>query len=224
MTDLRTCAASMAEMIEHLIKFEGAIDHFYCDHRGLVTIAVGALVDRAGASDQTRLSVAREFASRTYVEFHSGAGNQPASTDDVLADWLRVREFGKCHHNHRARSYSSVAKLRLAQSSVEAVTAEKVDTYAATLYTRRSFLAALDPHVTMALVDCRYNPAGVRLFGSEMNALWACLGTKHHDPELAIELFTSMWDGRGGEAYQRRHQQRIAWMREGLRPPSSAVS
>jgi hypothetical protein len=48
MHDLRSNPKRLDMLLDHLLGREGAIRYFYCDPRGLVTIGVGYLVDRAG--------------------------------------------------------------------------------------------------------------------------------------------------------------------------------
>ena len=85
MADLRTNAAGMAELLEHLREREGAVEHFYCDHRGLVTIAVGYLVDRDGSADAAGRQLAQTLAQRGDVAFKTAAG-APATPAEVEAD------------------------------------------------------------------------------------------------------------------------------------------
>src|SRR5689334_3779531 len=92
--DLRTDAAGMSELLAHLLEREGAIDYFYCDHRGLVTIAIGYLVDRDGGPSGAGTQLARTLASRADVKFVNASG-AVADVDAVEADWQRVKQHGQ---------------------------------------------------------------------------------------------------------------------------------
>jgi hypothetical protein len=221
MADLRTDAGGMAELLAHLLEREGAIDHFYCDHRGLVTIAIGFLVDRDGAPDVAGKQLAQTLASRGDVKFVRAAG-AAASVADVEADWQRVKEYGRQNPGVGARRYGSVAQLRIDRATIDSITGAKVRTFLDDLYQRRPFILNHDVQVAMALIDTRYNPAGVALYGDapQLQQMWTALdaGHAHFDPAQAVQLFEQIWQGRGNERYGDRHQRRVGWMRAGLQP------
>jgi hypothetical protein len=75
----------------------------------------------------------------------------------------------------------------------------------------------------MALVDARYNPAGVALYAYsnlDIPKMWNALDPRHRhfDPTRAIALFESIWACKQSvpERYIRRHFRRVQWMRIGL--------
>jgi hypothetical protein len=227
MTDLRTDAAGMAELLSHLREREGAVNHFYCDHRGLVTIAVGFLVDRSDGADTVGKQLARTLCARDDVGFASATG-AAATTAEVEADWQRVKDHGRAHPGIGARHYGPVARLRIDTASVDAITRTIVTRFLDDLYQKRPFVLEHDVHVAIALLDARYNPAGVRIYGDDprVTALWHALDPQHadFDTDRAPALFAQIWDGRGNDRYQGRHAQRVAWMRAGLAPAQPAAT
>jgi hypothetical protein len=218
----------MTELLSHLLEREGAIEHFYCDHRGLVTIAIGYLVDRDGGPSGAGSQLARTLASRADVKFVNAAG-AVADVDAVLADWQRVKEHGRQKAGLPARGYASIAHLRIDRATIDSITGAKVRSFLDDLYQKRPFILNLPVQVAMALIDCRYNPAGVALYSDDprLRQLWAALDDSHaqFNPDRAVQLFQQIWAGRGGDRYGLRHQHRVAWLREGLRPtPASPTS
>jgi hypothetical protein len=226
MTDLRTDATGMAELLDHLLEREGAIEHFYCDHRGLVTIAIGYLVDSNGASDAAGKQIAHQLGSRGDVKFVTAAG-APASIAEIEADWQRVKDHGRQNPGLGARRYGAVAHLRIDRATIDTITATKIRGFLDDLYTKRPFILDHDVHVAMALIDTRYNPAGVALYGHDepqVPKMWNALDKSHaeYNPDQAVQLFDKIWAGRANERYQQRHQHRVGWMRAGLRPVTAA--
>ena len=224
MTDLRTHATGIAELLAHLREREGAVGHLYCDHRGLVTIAVGYLVDRNGQPDDAGRQLARKLAQRSDVVFSTAAGT-PATVTDVEADWQRVKDHGRANPGLGARRYGAVARLHIDDVSIDAITGTVVRRFLDDLYAKRPFMLNHDVHVAMALLDARYNPAGVAIYGDDpsVQKLWNTLDPAHAEsaPGEALQLFQQIWSGRGNERYQERHRQRVAWMRAGLAPTAS---
>lgn len=222
MTDLRTDSVGMTELLAHLRKREGAINHFYCDHRGLVTIAVGFLVDKNGGAEAVGRRLAHALAEREDVTFATKNGD-PVSPEEVVADWKRVKDHGRANPNLGARRYGSVAHLRIDDASVDAITGTIVRRFLDQLYERRPFLLQHDVHVAMALLDARYNPAGIRVFDREgpVASLWHKLDPQDsaYDAAGAPELFREIWAGRASQRYQERHAERVEWLREGLTDP-----
>jgi hypothetical protein len=220
MADLRTDTAGMSELLGHLVEREGSVDHFYCDHRGLVTIAIGILIDKDGAPDTVGKQLAQTLASRSDVKFVTATG-AAASPADVQADWQRVKDHGRQNPGIGARRYGAVARLRVDRASVDAITGTKLRTFLDDLYAKRPFILSHDVHVAMALIDTRYNPAGVALYGSDprLQQMWNALDASQaqYNPGRAVQLFEQIWAGRGNDRYQQRHRDRVEWMRAGLR-------
>ena len=71
-----------------------------------------------------------------------------------------------------------------------------------------------------ALVDARFNPAGVKYLDStgHIGRMWEQLdhGKPTYDPVAALENFIAAWRGRGTARYQERHGIRVGWFREGV--------
>lgn len=228
MADLRTHSAGMHELLGHLREREGAIEHFYCDHRGLVTIAIGYLVDRGDVQgDHHGRQLAKELSERSDVIFRR-PDHTVASESEVEADWQRVKAHGREHAGIGARQYGAVARLRIDLAGIDAITSTVVRRFLDDLYDRKPFLLSHDVHVAMALIDARYNPAGVKLYGDdpEMQALWHALDPARGplDNARAAELFAHPWKDRGNDRYRMRHAQRVAWLHAGLAAPAEAVA
>jgi hypothetical protein len=127
---------------------------------------------------------------------------------------------------------SRSAILHLAQRGYPAATTSsrtlaastpKITTFANALYTNRPFILEYDPRVAMALIDARYNPAGVPLYTGEnpdIPKMWNALDPRHRDfdPKQGIALFEVIWGTKRSvpARYIRRHFQRVEWMRHGL--------
>jgi hypothetical protein len=221
MTDLRTDQRRMAELVSHLVAMEGVFPYLYCDHVGLVTIAIGFLVDQRGASDAVGENIARQLATRPDVTFTRNGAAVGAA--DVGADWRRVKARGRTHPNSRARDYRTVAQLRISDATVRNLTNSKILTFANALYQKRPFILRHDPRVAMALVDARYNPAGVPLYTAKnpnIPKMWNALNPQHRDfnPAQGLSLFESTWATKSNVAarYIQRHFLRVQWMYFGL--------
>src|SRR6185369_12181975 len=93
----------MAELYDHLVRMESAIPYLYCDNVGLVTVAIGFLVDQRGAADSVGEGQARTLANRNDVTFTlNGAA---VGANDVVNDWKRVKTYGRAHPGVGAGSY-----------------------------------------------------------------------------------------------------------------------
>src|SRR5687767_2700249 len=88
------------------------------------------------------------------------------------------------------------------------------------LYERRPYLLSYPVPCSMAMVDVRYNPAGVALYGNGngIPGMWNAFDPPCNDfnPVRGVGLFEQIWIGRGGERYQTSHYQRIRWLWEGI--------
>jgi hypothetical protein len=219
MGDLRANATRMRELLEHLLERESAFPHFYCDDRGLVTIAIGYLVDQAHASDDAGKRLARQLASRGNVTFMDARG-MGASLDDVEHDWTRVKQYGRSNPRSRARDYARVAQLRIGRAAMFTITESVVTQFIDQLYVRRPFVMNYDPRIAMAFVDVRYNAAGVALYSNQgpVQQMWDALNphSRAYDLNRAMTLFEQIWANRGADRYGVRHYMRAKWMRAGL--------
>lgn len=216
MSDLRTSPAHMRELLVHLRERESSIPYFYCDHRGLVTIAIGFLVDRDGGTDADGKRLARQLAERADVHFTSGG--VPATVAAVESDWQTVKDYGRTHRRAVGGDYRRVARLRIDAASIDNITEPLVQNFCTDLYAKRPFMINYSPKVAMAFVDVRYNPAGVRLYTHACDDLWATLDPRNSsfDLERALVLFERMWAHRGVPRYGYRHFIRSQWLRQGL--------
>ncbi|MEY4509382.1 MAG: hypothetical protein RLZZ450_1504, partial [Pseudomonadota bacterium] len=70
-----------------------------------------------------------------------------------------------------------MAQLRIDNASIRNLTEVTVRKFADQLYGQKPDLVNYDPRVAMALVDVRYNAAGVKLYGSSppIREMWAAL-------------------------------------------------
>lgn len=204
----------MHELLRHLRERESAVPHLYCDDRGLVTIAVGFLVDKEGAPDAVGRSLAGQLARRPGVRFTRDGSRVSAA--DLEEDWQAVKDHARRHRQVPATSYARVARLRIDATSIENLTQPLVTSFLNDLYRRKPFMMHYDPKVAMAFVDVRYNPAKVKLY--QQDALWCSLDPAHRDfnPERAVVLFERTWAFRGPVRYGHRHWMRTQWLREGL--------
>lgn len=102
------------------------------------------------------------------------------------------------------------------------MTEEIVHKFLRRLYQKRPFILDYDERVAMALVDVRYNPAGVSLYGPVLTPFWNALDPTHpgYDLSAAMQIFEQKWTGSRISTkqprYLLRHYQRTRWMREGL--------
>lgn len=221
MADVRTDPLAMATIYAHLVAFESVIPYFYCDSRQLVTIAIGYLVDQDGAADSVGEGLARTLAGRGDVTFTLNGAVVAAR--DVVADWTRVKTHGRTHPRDNAADYRTVAQLRVNDQTIRSLTTSKLTTFANALYRSRPFMMEYDTRVAIALLDARYNPAGVPLYTADnpdIPKMWNALDPRHRafDPKHGIALFESIWAFKRSvpERYIRRHAQRVRWMSEGL--------
>lgn len=219
MADLRANGVRMRELLDHLLEREKAIEYFYCDHRGLVTIAIGFLVDQDSAPDATGKRLARQLAGRPEVTF-ADANGVVASADEVERDWERVKQHGRSHSRASARDYRAVALLRIGPAAIMRITETVATKFLEQLYVKRPFVVNYDPRVAIALVDVRYNPANVALYDNHgpVQQMWDALNPhgRNFDLDRAMTLFEQIWANRGVDRYGVRHYMRAKWMRAGL--------
>ncbi|HEY6882302.1 MAG TPA: hypothetical protein VI299_29930, partial [Polyangiales bacterium] len=112
----------MAELIDHLQRSEDAIPYFYCDGVGLVTIAIGFLVDRPAGQDNVGKGLARALAQRQDVRFTRTRDAGVASTAEVESDWQRIKDHGRAHRGAGYRTYTDVSQLRIDNNSIRNIT------------------------------------------------------------------------------------------------------
>jgi hypothetical protein len=220
-SDFRTDRAAFSEYYAHLVEFESLIQHFYCDANHLVTVGIGHLVDREGGADAVGQGLARALARRGDVAFTlRGVG---VDVDAVVADWQRVKDHGRTHPETPGGRFGTVAQLRITEQSVRNLLNDKVTEFADQLYRNRPFMLEYDPHVAIALIDARYNPATIRLYEGttpEIPKMWNALDPRHKEfnPGRAVSLFESTWAYKQSVPmrYIQRHHARTQFMRKGL--------
>jgi hypothetical protein len=207
MADLRNDLFRLKELASFVLLREGSIPYFYNDNENYVTIGIGTLV-------KTRED-ARSIGNDANVRFtfRNSPGSR-ATAIDVVADWDRVHaRLGLSEH-----AYANVAMLRLDSSSVNYLMMQEIKRSANLLYRQHPFLIVFDSRIAMALVDTRYNPAGINPYISpRVVPLWAAL--RSYDLDKALVLFKTIWAGRGGKnqaRYQTRHMQRVTWFAAGV--------
>lgn len=100
-------------------RFEGEIAHFYLDILGLVTIAIGVLVDRKG--DPNAVSLASGLPLRR-------ADGSLATWPEIAADWRRVKDATRLAQGG-AKAASYVAQLRLDADGLREVFDRKLDAF-----------------------------------------------------------------------------------------------
>jgi hypothetical protein len=220
--DLSSNSERMAELVKHIRAREGAISHFYCDNMGLVTIGVGYLVGTE--SDARELAVSG-------IQFTHKTTKKIASRDEIVEDW-------KCVHDKKdleTREYSSIAELRLSESMIDRLLMERVVIFCKALYKAKPFIQYYDPYIAMALVDTRYNSAGLHPWIKQSDKahceMWLHLNpcdgtgavknssTLKQDLKTAVSDFKTAWQGRGGknkDRYQKRHAIRVEWFNKGV--------
>lgn len=226
MADLRNNPQRMQELIVHIEAREGAFPYFYCDSHGLVTIGIGHLVDRRGATEADGQALARVLANQAGVVFRNRHNNVVASAQQIVDDWTRVHAHGQVHPGLRAADYAPVALLRISGLVARLLLHERVNGFIAQLYLNHPFAQDLEECIQMALIDTRFNPAGVSLyrnapgnnFHPDVPRMWNALNRQHADYNLgrALSIFEQIWIGRATPRYQQRHRQRVAMFREGV--------
>lgn len=233
MADLRHQPDLMRTLIRHIDDREGTFLFFYCDNRmprGLVTIGLGELVDRGGAPKAIARGVADHWYEQRkgWLQFRHRATHAIADKAQVLDDWGRVFDHGVTHVGSPANAYAPVAHYRITEPHAQRLLSEKLGRFIQTLYANRPFVQQLDPLIHMALIDARYNSAGVGLydmhddphdhFHHDIPVMWTLMnpGSPDYDLEEALLVFERIWAHRGGARYQERHRTRVHWFHSGV--------
>jgi hypothetical protein len=220
--DLLSNSERMAEFLKHIHAREGAISHFYCDNMGLVTIGSGYLV---GTEND-----AKELAA-SGIEFKHKTTNNVATPDQIVEDWNRVND----KKGLETREYRSIAELRLSEGMIGRLSMERVVIFCKALYKAKPFIQYYDPYIAMALVDTRYNSAGLHPWIKQSDKahceMWLHLNpcdgtgavknssTLKQDLKTAVSDFKTAWQSRGGknkDRYQKRHAIRVEWFNKGV--------
>lgn len=141
---------------------EGSVPFLYLDAIGLVTTAVGVLVDPLDAALTLPLRVPSD-------------GWRLASRDEIAEDWRRVKERQDLRHRG-GMVYGSIARLRLDQDGVQAVTWRK--------------LATMEDRLRARFDSWDEWPADAQL--AILSLSWAC-GPAFRYPRLAAYLRAQDW-------------------------------
>jgi hypothetical protein len=212
----------MQELSEHILKREGFYDYFYVDNEGYVTIGIGEMID--AKQDTQAEHNASKFARDNYVNFKTTGGSPVTKAEDVVADWKKVRDYGKDNPGTRAKAYKDVAELRMSREGVKKLLKKKITRHANDMITQRPFMIHVNEQIQMALVDARYNPAGIPIYGktpADLPKMWDALNKDKPEYDLlqALKYFRNIWKGRGGknkERYAERHMLRVAMFARGV--------
>lgn len=220
MPDLRHNPIRIQELIDHIRSREGSYPYFYCDNRGFVTIGIGHLVDTQSHAPADQQAVVQALFNTQGVAFLNHFG-LIAAFADVWADWQRVKRHGQAHPNLAASAYAHVAQLRIMNATMELLLRGVLDGFIATMYQRRPFMLRRDERIQMAIIDARYNHAGVAIYGTtpvDLPRMWHALDDGHPDFDLerALHLFDRIWRHRSTHRYQQRHRLRVAMFKEGV--------
>lgn len=231
--------ARMADLIAHVLNRESSYDHFYCDTQGLVTVGAGYLVKTEND--------ARALSRKPTIKFHHKITQKIATSDEVVKDWQRAddryKKFRRDNKGNetgltgglRARAYAEVTELLITNGMIRVLLKEKIELFGNALYKAKPFLKYYDPYIAMALIDARYNPAGLHPWkkSSDMrlNEMWEQLNPcdesgkkKDKDKrkehlEKAVKSFEAAWKNRGGsdkKRYEERHKIRVDWFQKGV--------
>lgn len=224
MADLRNNPLRMQQLIDHIVRREGIVRHFYCDSRlprGLVTIGMGHLVDAAAANVVAGQALARALFNTPGVALRHRATGKLGTQQQVVDDWTHVRAHGVAHPGLNSAGYAPVAQYRISEGAARLLLRRKLDRFIQQLYTLRPYAIDLDERIQMALIDVRYNPAGVGLydmadepgdnFHQGIPRLWNALNpdSPEYDIENAVLIFEDIWANRANARYRERHRQRV---------------
>lgn len=228
MSDFRENPARLEELRSHIRGRENNVLHFYCDHKGWVTLAVGELVDRKSDDLQLRRRAARRWLGETAVEFRHKTTNAVATEALILDDWNRARLFYPKQPGANAARYAQETLLRIVENDSRRLLDDRINRKANLLFRRRPYVEDYDPRVGMALVDVLFNAGGVAIFDmhddeddefhQDIPDFWAALDPESDDLNLtrAKELFASIWDNIAGPVYQQRHELRKTMFNAGI--------
>lgn len=160
-----------AAFVPFSVRFEGSVSWMYLDVKGLVTIAVGVLVDP--------LDLALDTLDGHMVRKLDGA---PATRHEIAADWQAIKRHPDlARRGHRAAE--SVAWLRLTPEGLEAVTLAKLDAMLVQLARRFPQLPSWPASAQLAVISLA----------------WAC-GAGFRFPKTERALLARDWTTAAEEA------------------------
>lgn len=228
----------------HLRRREGRIKHFYLDSKGLVTIGCGMLVEK-GANKKTGVrsesggaALARALSTKHGIHFFHKDTKARATPDQIAADWKRVRDARGSKKpdgsvRRKARDFLDVAELRISSATIDSMLMKKLKSYGGSMFRRVSYADKIDTLVQIAIIDGRFNPAGVGYWNLEDDSeegdpdktyregiarMWHLLNpnTFDFDPYAAADLFAGLYPHKdAGSRYMGRHAWRAERFREG---------
>ncbi|MEM6972887.1 MAG: peptidoglycan-binding domain-containing protein [Pseudomonadota bacterium] len=201
---------AMAVLFAHLRYSEGDIPHFYCDTRDLVTIGVGCLVDTPHKTREKRRLAGRGFCREIMNRYGVqmvGRGGGRADLDEIYADWCRVFD-GKAG----AKSSRSIARLRISPGGGVRLARKQAAYFCGGMYKKYPYGRDLHGWIQLALIDARWNPAGIGPWGStkHIREMWRLLDPSKasFDPLGAAAEFKAAWAHKLGKG---RYGKRVAW-------------
>ena len=126
--------------VDRAKRLEGSIDHLYVDTKGFVTVGVGRMLPDANAA--------------AALAFVRNADNAPASAQEIKDEFAVVAGKPK---GKLASFYKQFTKLHLAQSTIDALVTENLETVASGL--KRDFpdYDTYPEGVREALIDMAFN-------------------------------------------------------------------
>lgn len=229
MADIRTNSQQLTELFTFIKGREGVLDYFYVDNMGYVTIGIGTLVDAKGDDINKGLTVLRKvLAAAPGVQFINKITKQPASAAQIEADWVKVK---RAYLSAKAsgtsipeRKYKDIADLVLATGANYLLWKTEVFKSISEMYKQRPASINLDGYIQMALIDVRYNPAGVNPFYTgekRTSRMWAFLNQS--DLDNAFKEFHNLWHVRiangtskNKKRYLDRQSTRERWFQQGI--------
>lgn len=222
--------AALTSLKQHAIETEGLVPRFYVDKKGLVTIGIGQLLDNGSllkkikkleqqnkppseieAVKEAYENATNKKAKKFIKKYLSGfkKSKKQASFNDVFTEWKRLRDNGKP---------GDKGVIKFTQS--EKVYEDTIKGYLKTMHNKKPSSQCMNGYTQAALIDVRFNPAKVKLFGDKrLNEMWEKLdaSSENYDPCGALDIFEDIdqWK-KQGFSYQKRHQRRVDMFLKGI--------
>lgn len=201
------------ELANYVASREGCIPHMYCDRNNLVTVGYGYMM----RTEQAATRVVSHYHLNFY---HQQNGNilqhRVATLDDVRSDWRNVNDT-----RARVPVARTITRLRLPRESCVRLLSLTINGFVDIMYRRFPWAPQLDDYIQFALIDARFNPAGVGFIDTanpHIRRMWEALSPDHQDLDAALEAFVLAWRDRGNnqEPYKVRKKDRIEYFRRGI--------
>jgi GH24 family phage-related lysozyme (muramidase) len=207
----------LEELLTHIRKREGVVNYFYCDNRGYVTVGIGTLIDGSNP-----LNVFLK--NNPNIIFRNKITNKIASVIEIIQDWNNVKSAFNPQRPQNEKFYSTIAKLRINNTSMDYLMMKEVRTSIVGMYKSRPLSKSLDEYIQMAIIDVRYNPAGINPIytGTQQTiTLWKFLNKL--DLENAFKEFHRLWylriawgNSKNKARYLDRQSIRERWFGKGI--------